>query len=223
MAAEGFAPSDGARAVRGRSDSAFTSALGDADRFLAGPALRPGTGRAPVPGQRTAGGARFASAAALAYARRQRMKRLLLTFVVTLALVSPAFAADLKWLTDLPQAKVQAKTEGKLVLLDFTGSDFCSSCIRLHKDVFSAKEFATFAQSRLVLMEVDFPLKKKQSTALKTANEALSKEFKVDGYPTLILLGSDGQKLGEVEFDLAEASAKDIIAAIEKLAKKAQP
>lgn len=151
------------------------------------------------------------------------MKQLLFTLAISLALVSPAFAADLKWLTDLPQAKAQAKAEGKLVLLDFTGSDFCSSCIRLHKDVFSVKEFAAFAQSRLVLMEVDFPLKKKQPAALKAANEALSKDFKVDGYPTLILLGSDGKKLGEVEFDLFEASAKDIIAAIEKLAKKAQP
>ena len=70
-------------------------------------------------------------------------------------------------------------------------------------------------------MEVDFPLKKKQPAALKAANEALSKEFKVDGYPTLILLASDGKKLGEVEFDLFEASAKDVIAAIEKLEKKA--
>ena len=113
--------------------------------------------------------------------------------------------------------------EGKLVLLDFTGSDFCSSCIRLHKEVFPAKEFAAFAKQRLILVEVDFPLKKKQPAALKAANEALSKEFKVDGYPTLILLGSDGKKLGEVEFDLFDASAKDVIAAIEKLAKPAKP
>ncbi|MEN9574305.1 MAG: Thiol-disulfide isomerase or thioredoxin [Verrucomicrobiota bacterium] len=148
------------------------------------------------------------------------MKRFLFALALTLTLVFPGFAADLKWLTDLPQAKAQAKAEGKLVLLDFTGSDFCSSCIRLHKDVFSAKEFAAFAKERLVLMEVDFPLKKKQPAALKAANEALSKEFKVDGYPTLILLASDGKKLGEVEFDLFDASAKDIIAAIEKLAKK---
>ena len=150
------------------------------------------------------------------------MRKLLLSFAATLALLQSAIAADLTWLTDLPKAKTQAKAEGKLVLLDFTGSDFCSSCIRLHKDVFAAKEFAAFAKQRLVLMEVDFPLKKKQTAELKAANEALAKEFKVDGYPTLILLGSDGKKLGEVEFDLFEASAKDVIAAIEKLAKPAK-
>ena len=148
------------------------------------------------------------------------MRKRLLSLAATLVLFQTAIAADSTWLTDLPKAKQQAKAEGKLVLLDFTGSDFCSSCIRLHKEVFPAKEFAAFAKQRLILVEVDFPLKKKQPAALKAANEALSKEFKVDGYPTLILLGSDGKKLGEVEFDLFDASAKDLIAAIEKLAKK---
>ncbi|MSU27053.1 MAG: thioredoxin [Pedosphaera sp.] len=151
------------------------------------------------------------------------MRKRLLSLAATLVLFQTVIAADSTWLTDLPKAKQQAKAEGKLVLLDFTGSDFCSSCIRLHKEVFPAKEFAAFAKQRLILVEVDFPLKKKQPAALKAANEALSKEFKVDGYPTLILLGSDGKKLGEVEFDLFDASAKDVIAAIEKLAKPAKP
>lgn len=151
------------------------------------------------------------------------MRKRLLSLAATLVLFQTVIAADSTWLTDLPKAKQQAKAEGKLVLLDFTGSDFCSSCIRLHKEVFPAKEFAAFAKQRLILVEVDFPLKKKQPAALKAANEALSKEFKVDGYPTLVLLGSDGKKLGEVEFDLFDASAKDVIAAIEKLAKPAKP
>ncbi len=151
------------------------------------------------------------------------MRKRLLSLAATLVLFQTVIAADSTWLTDLPKAKQQAKAEGKLVLLDFTGSDFCSSCIRLHKEVFPAKEFAAFAKQRLILVEVDFPLKKKQPAALKAANEALSKEFKVDGYPTLILLGSDGKKLGEVEFDLFDVSAKDVIAAIEKLAKPAKP
>lgn len=139
------------------------------------------------------------------------------------ALVVPAAAEGPAWLTDLPKAQAQAKAEGKLVLLNFTGSDFCSSCMRLHKEVFPAPAFTAFAQKRLVLMELDFPLKKKQPEALKKANEAIQKQFKVDGYPTLILLAADGAKLGEVEIDLFDATAKDLVAAIEKLAAKAKP
>lgn len=150
------------------------------------------------------------------------MKKLLLILAAAFALALPALAADLPWLTDFPKAQAKAKAEGKLVLMDFTGSDFCSSCMRLHKEVFATKEFAEYAKKRLVLMELDFPLKKKQPDALKEANAAIQKQFKVDGYPTLIVLGSDGKKLGEAEFDLFDATAKDVIAAIEKLAKQAK-
>ncbi len=149
------------------------------------------------------------------------MKKLLLA-LAALAFTLPAFAAGPAWHTDLPKAQAKAKAEGKLVLLNFTGSDFCSSCMRRHEEVFPGKEFTEFAQKRLVLMELDFPLKKKQPAALKQANEAIQKQFKVDGFPTLILLAADGKKLGEVEIDLFDAKAKDLVAAIEKLAAKAK-
>ncbi|MBI5801479.1 MAG: thioredoxin family protein [Verrucomicrobia bacterium] len=150
------------------------------------------------------------------------MRHLLLSLAAALALFQTALASDPSWLTDLPKARSQAKAEGKMVLLDFTGSDFCPPCIRLAKEIFPSKAFTDYAKQRLVLVEVDFPAKKKQSPELKAANEALQKEFKVDGYPTLILLAADGKKLGEVEFDLFDAGPKDLIAAIEKLAKKAK-
>ncbi len=150
------------------------------------------------------------------------MKKMLLSLLGVLVLHIPAFAAGPTWHTDLLKAQAQAKAEGTLVLLNFTGSDFCSSCIRLHDEVFPGKEFAEFAQKRLVLMELDFPLKKKQPEALKKANDAIQKQFKVDGFPTLILLAADGKKLGEVEIDLFDAKAKDLVAAIEKLAAKAK-
>ncbi len=132
---------------------------------------------------------------------------------------SIATAAELTWLTDLPKAKAQAKAEGKLVLLDFTGSDFCPPCIRLQKEVFPTKEFSDYAKRHVVLVEVDFPIKKKQPPELKAANEALAKEFKVDGYPTLIVLTPDGKKLGELEFD---ADAKQMVAALKKFAEQAK-
>ncbi len=148
------------------------------------------------------------------------MKQLLCILAVAFALSLPVCAADLTWLTDLSKAKAQAKAEGKLVLMDFTGSDFCPPCIRLAKEVFPTKEFSEYAKQHVVLVEVDFPIKKKQPPELKAANEALAKEFKVDGYPTLIVLAPDGKKLGELEFD---ADAKQLVAALKKFAAQAKP
>lgn len=143
------------------------------------------------------------------------MKQLFCAAVAALAFTVTTSAAELTWLTDLPKAKAQAKAEGKLVLLDFTGSDFCPPCIRLAKEVFPTKEFSDYAKQHLVLVEVDFPAKKKQAPELKAANEALQKEFKVDGYPTLIVLTPEGKKLGELSFD---GGAKQLVAELKKLA-----
>src|SRR5258708_35916882 len=95
-----------------------------------------------------------------------------------------AGAAELNWMTDLPKAEARAKAEKKLVMLDFTGSDWCGWCIRLNKEVFSKPEFAQYAKDNLVLVEVDFPRKKEQPEELKKANESLQTKYGVQGYPT---------------------------------------
>ena len=121
------------------------------------------------------------------------------------------------WLTDLPQAQAQAKTEKKLVMLDFTGSDWCGWCIKLHKEVFSTPEFAEYAKKNLVLVEVDFPNKKKQTTELKAANQALQQKYKVQGYPTIIVLDGEGKKVGQLGY--MPGGPKAFTAALDKLKK----
>lgn len=101
-------------------------------------------------------------------------------------------AADLTWLTDLPKAQAEAKAENKLVLMDFTGSDWCPWCIKLDKETLSQPEFADYAKKNLVLMLLDFPREKPQSDELKKANADLQKKYSVDGFPTLIAIKPDG-------------------------------
>ena len=100
--------------------------------------------------------------------------------------------ADAQWLTDLPLALARARTENRLVLVDFTGSDWCVWCHKLDQDTLSQPEFAEYARKNLVLVQLDFPDKKPQSAALKRANAALEQKYGVDGFPTLIAMKSDG-------------------------------
>jgi protein disulfide-isomerase len=134
------------------------------------------------------------------------------------AILCRAGAAELNWLTDVDKAKAQAKADKKLVMLDFTGSDWCGWCIKLNKEVFSQPEFAKYAKDNLVLVEVDFPREKKQTEEVKKANQALQEKYKIEGYPTIIVLNSDGEKVGETGY--VEGGPKAFIAELDKIKKK---
>ncbi len=100
------------------------------------------------------------------------------------------------WSTDYAAA---VKT-GRPVLLNFTGSDWCVWCHRLRDEVFQTTFFAQYAAESLALVELDFPRKKSLSPELKKQNDALAQKFAVDSYPTIILLGPDGQELARLGY-----------------------
>jgi thioredoxin-related protein len=144
------------------------------------------------------------------------MKKIAIGLIACWALLQ-AGAEELQWLTDLPKAQAQAKKENKLVMLDFTGSDWCGWCIKLHKEVFSQPEFAKYAKENLVLVEVDFPRRKEQTAELKKANQALQEKYKIEGYPTLIVLNGNGDQVGTLNY---MNSPKPFIAKLDELKKK---
>lgn len=129
------------------------------------------------------------------------MKKLLvLTALLALSLAPALRAADGNWQTDPEKALASAKGTKKLVLMDFTGSDWCSWCVKLNKEVFSQPEFQEFAKENLVLVELDFPRGKPQSAEEKSRNEALAKKFQVRGFPTVVILNADGKQVGELGY-----------------------
>src|SRR3954469_12174232 len=144
------------------------------------------------------------------------MKKIMIVLLAGLAL-SRVSAEELTWLTDVPKAVAQAKEEKKLVMLDFTGSDWCGWCIKLHKEVFSQPEFSDYAKKNLVLVEVDFPRSKPQSEAQKKANQALQAKYSIEGYPTIIVLDGNGKKVGQLGYE--PGGPKAFIADLDKLKK----
>ena len=66
----------------------------------------------------------------------------------------------------------------------------------LDSAVLTKDEFKKYADANFVLVMIDFPRGKPQSDDQKKANSALSDKFHVDGYPTLVVVDSDGHELG---------------------------
>ncbi len=108
--------------------------------------------------------------------------------------------ADGLWLTDYQAALKLAAEQNKPVLLDFTGSDWCGWCIKLDKEVFSKDEFKKYAEENLILVKIDFPRKGTQSAELKKQNEELSQKYGIEGFPTIVLLNSKGETIGETGY-----------------------
>lgn len=125
------------------------------------------------------------------------MKYLLLTVASFIAFSAASMAAESGWLTDYEAAKKQSKAENKPILINFTGTDWCGWCIKIEKEIFANDEFKAYAKENLILMEVDFPKKKKQTEELKAQNKVLDKEFAIEGYPTIYLIDAKGKKLSE--------------------------
>lgn len=127
--------------------------------------------------------------------------RNLIKFVFA-AVLAVSLHAESGWLIDAEKAKAQAAKENKAVLMDFTGSDWCPPCKQLKSKVLDTAAFKEYAAKKLVLLELDFPNdKKKISKETQAQNAKLSKEYKITGYPTIIVLDKDGKELGrEVGF-----------------------
>ena len=100
------------------------------------------------------------------------------------------------WHYSLEVAKQIAKKEHKYILLNFSGSDWCGPCVRMRKELFDSKVFKEMASSYLVLVNADFPRKKKnQPTAeQKKINDELAEKYNGQGiFPYTLLLDSNGE------------------------------
>ena len=120
------------------------------------------------------------------------MKTLFLPLAIVLfTTASIPVVVEVDWVTDYEAAFVKAKKEGKMVLINFTGSDWCGWCKRLDREVFTQQAFKDYAAHNLVLLKLDYPKRTPQPNELKVQNQKLARDFSVRGFPTILLLKSN--------------------------------
>ncbi|HBO88015.1 MAG TPA: thiol-disulfide isomerase [Verrucomicrobia bacterium] len=126
------------------------------------------------------------------------------------------------WMTDFEGAKKKAATENKVLLLDFTGSDWCSWCIKLDEEVFQKDAWKAYAKDHLVQVLIDFPRdKSEQSEVLQKQNNELAKQYGVRGFPTVLLLNQEGALIEKTGYQRGGTEnyivhIKELIGAAEK-------
>ena len=116
------------------------------------------------------------------------MKRLIVC-VAAMLLASATFA-QVKWEEGtLNQALKKAKESGKeLVFLDCYAT-WCGPCQYMAKSVFTTKEAGDYFNKKFVNIKIDME---------KGEGINLARQFRIQGYPTFIILNSNGKELGRI-------------------------
>ena len=102
------------------------------------------------------------------------------------------------WTDDFAAARKESEKTGRPILLLFTGSDWCPYCVKLKKNALDKADFKKYAAENLILVYVDFPNGVKLPDELREWNRKLAKQYGVRGFPTTVILASDGNELGRV-------------------------
>ncbi len=118
------------------------------------------------------------------------------------------------WLTQYDSALAQANAENKVVLMDFSGSDWCGWCKKLDREIFGTAEFMDYADKKLVLLKVDFPKKARLSAEPEKQNMDLARKYGIEGFPTVILLDSAENVVGTLGY--IQGGPKAFIAELER-------
>ena len=153
------------------------------------------------------------------------MKKLIVSAMFALA-ATCAFAMPKGWTDDFDAAKAKAAKEGKLLLVDFSGSEWCGWCIKLDDEVFSKKEFVKTAQMDFVLVMVDSPRnKEKLSKKARKQNPGLVEKYKIRGFPTVLVMDAEGEVLARTGY--RKGGVKEYIKHLDSIAEahraKAKP
>lgn len=106
------------------------------------------------------------------------------------------------WIADYDVAVKQAREQGKNLLVDFTGSDWCGWCIKLHEEVFSFESWSSAATKDYILVSLDFPNSQEAKDRVPNPerNEELKNMWGVTGFPTILLMTPDGDIFGRTGY-----------------------
>ncbi len=108
------------------------------------------------------------------------------------------FSLPITWLGNFNEAKTEASRSHKLILVNFSGSDWCGPCIRERKEILETEAFENYASDHLVLVRADFPRQKKNQLSKDQVklNEALADKYNAEGkFPYTLLIDENGKVL----------------------------
>ncbi|SIR33176.1 thioredoxin family protein [Maribacter ulvicola] len=139
------------------------------------------------------------------------MKKFIVFMLLSVLGLGSATAQE--WHTDFTEASSIATSENKPLIIVFQGSDWCAPCIKLDRAVWSTNEFKEYAEKHYVMLQADFPRRKRNALPKEqlNKNKALAEKYNRQGiFPFVVVMNADGKVYGATSYK--KRSPKEYIA-----------
>jgi thioredoxin-related protein len=114
--------------------------------------------------------------------------------------IRSSLSCDISDDTNFARSADLAKQTNRPLLLAFIGTDWSVSSLKLDREVFDQAEFADNSKYNFLLCKVHFYQTQERAPETIRQNEQLANRYKVEEFPTVVVLNPDGVELGRLGY-----------------------
>lgn len=123
--------------------------------------------------------------------------RLLLFSVAVMAICTPQPARAIGvWHRDYASGLAEARAEGKMLLVVFTGTDWIEICTKFYDEILGDPAFIEKVAGKFALVKLEFPQNNQLPRGEAAERAVLREAYRVRGFPTVILADAEGRPFG---------------------------
>jgi thioredoxin-related protein len=144
-----------------------------------------------------------------------------LVCLVAVVCIKPILSCDISDDTNFPRSAELAKSTNRPLVLVFLGTDWSISSLKLDREVLDQAELSDNSKYNFVLCKLHFYQTQDRAPETIRQNEKLATNYKVEEFPTVVVLGPDGQELGRLGY--IPGGVKTFAAAVNAIVAKSRP
>jgi thioredoxin-related protein len=134
--------------------------------------------------------------------------------------IQPVLSCDVSDDTNFPRSAQLAKSTNRPLLLAFVGTDWSISSLKLDREVFDQAELSDNSKYNFLLCKVHFYQTQERAPETIRQNAELATKYKVEEFPTVVVLSPDGQELGRLGY--IPGGVKAFAAAVDAIVAKSR-
>jgi thioredoxin-related protein len=148
-------------------------------------------------------------------------QRITLAILSSLMFAGSSYACDSSDDTDFPRSVETSRKTNRPLLLAFLGTDWSLSSLKLDREVFDQAAFADDSKYNFLLCKIHFYQTQERSPDILAQNQQLAEKYRVQEFPTVIVLNAQGVELGRVGY--IPGGVEKFASAVNTLIRKSQP